>query len=133
MLAQPVGENGRRGAILNMGSVPRRLSRTRHFATHAYAASKAAIVGLSRSMAAYYAPHKIRVNVPRARPRPHPDEPPCPDRPRNPNIDEDPNSPRRKPPRTPKPFARAAVFLLSDDAAFITGQVLDVDGGWNVS
>jgi len=33
------------------------------FATHAYAASKGAIISMSRAMAAYYASHKIRVNV----------------------------------------------------------------------
>src|SRR6185503_16564914 len=34
-----------------------------HFATHAYAASKGAIISMSRAMAAYYAPYKIRINV----------------------------------------------------------------------
>ncbi|MBI3278217.1 MAG: SDR family oxidoreductase, partial [Acidobacteria bacterium] len=29
-------------------------------------------------------------------------------------------------------IARAAVFLLSDDARMITGQVLTVDAGWHV-
>jgi NAD(P)-dependent dehydrogenase (short-subunit alcohol dehydrogenase family) len=28
--------------------------------------------------------------------------------------------------------ASAAVYLLSDDARFITGAVLTVDGGWTV-
>jgi 3-oxoacyl-[acyl-carrier protein] reductase len=29
----------------------------------------------------------------------------------------------------PEDIARAVAFLVSDDAAFITGQVLSVDGG----
>jgi NAD(P)-dependent dehydrogenase (short-subunit alcohol dehydrogenase family) len=33
---------------------------------------------------------------------------------------------------TPEDIAAAAVFLLSDDARFITGAVLTVDGGWTV-
>jgi 3-oxoacyl-[acyl-carrier protein] reductase len=32
-------------------------------------------------------------------------------------------------PGTPEDIARAVAFLVSDDAAFITGQVLSVDGG----
>jgi enoyl-[acyl-carrier-protein] reductase (NADH) len=28
---------------------------------------------------------------------------------------------------------RTALFLMSDDAALITGQVVTVDGGWSVS
>ena len=33
----------------------------------------------------------------------------------------------------PEDIARAAVFLASDDAAYITGAVLPVDGGFGVS
>ena len=53
MLAQPIGEQGLRGSILNMASVLGFSPEAKHFATHAYAASKGAIIGLSKSMAAY--------------------------------------------------------------------------------
>ena len=33
----------------------------------------------------------------------------------------------------PKDTDAAAVFFLSDDSRFITGQVLAVDGGWSVT
>ena len=56
-------DNGRPGTILNMASVLAFSPEAQHFATHAYAASKGAIISMSRAMAAYYAPHKIRVNV----------------------------------------------------------------------
>jgi hypothetical protein len=52
-----------RGSILNMASVLAWSPSPTHFATHAYAASKAAIIGFSRAMAAHYAPDRIRINV----------------------------------------------------------------------
>ena len=63
MLEQAAGQDGVRGSIVNIGSVLVESPEPRHFATHAYAAAKGAIAAMSKSMAAYYAPHGIRVNV----------------------------------------------------------------------
>src|SRR4029434_11211010 len=62
-LAQPKGDGRDRGTILNMASVLAFSPESRHFSTHAYAASKGAIIALSKAMASYYAPFGIRVNV----------------------------------------------------------------------
>src|SRR5262249_52670265 len=51
------------GAIGNVSSVLGLVAGDEGFATHAYAASKAGVVGLSRSIAAHYAPDGIRCNV----------------------------------------------------------------------
>ena len=132
MLDQPVGENGLRGAILNMSSALALAPEPKFFATHAYATSKSAIIGLTEAMAAYYAPSGIRVNA------------------IAPALTRTPMSARaQKNPdllefiRTKQPLseelieaedvARAAIFLLSDDARNITGEVLSVDAGWHVS
>src|SRR5262245_50955966 len=50
------------GTILNMGSVLGFSPSPKYFSTHAYAAAKAAIIGFSKSIAAYYAKDNIRVN-----------------------------------------------------------------------
>src|SRR5690554_7889763 len=55
--------NKRGGAILNMGSVLAYSPAPHYFSTHAYAAAKAAILGFSKSSAAYYAKENIRINV----------------------------------------------------------------------
>lgn len=132
MLGQPAGENGLRGAIVTMASVLARTPEPRYFATHAYAASKAAVIGLTRSMASYYAPHGIRVNAV---------APALVRTPMSRRAQEDPEIMelvRTRQPLAanliePEDVAGAALFLLGDGARAITGEVLTVDAGWSVS
>jgi NAD(P)-dependent dehydrogenase (short-subunit alcohol dehydrogenase family) len=132
MLKQKPDEDGSRGAVLNMTSVLALSPEPKFFATHAYAAGKSAIIGLTQAMAAYYAPHKIRVNA------------------IAPALTRTPMSRRAQQNqeilefmRVKQPLsedlieaddvARAAIFLLSHEARYITGEVLSVDAGWRVS
>lgn len=132
MMAHPPAPGEQRGSVLNMASVLAFAPEPNYFASHAYAASKGAILSLTRAMAAYYAPHKIRVNAVA------------------PGLVETPMSVRAqsnaeiraflrgKQPLpeamlTPEEIAYAAVYLLSDEARSVTGEVLTVDGGWSVS
>jgi NAD(P)-dependent dehydrogenase (short-subunit alcohol dehydrogenase family) len=123
---------GREGTILNMSSVLAFSPQAQHFATHAYAASKGAIVAMSRAMAAYYAPQKIRVNVI------------APALVRTPMSARAQTNPEllefiaRKQPLSggmleADDVAQAALFLLSEESRYMTGQVITVDGGWTVS
>ena len=132
MMKQPVGANGLRGTILNMASVLGFAPQSQHFATHAYAASKGAILGMSKSMAAYYAPHKIRVNA---------IAPALVRTPMSRRAQSDPEVLELMKTKQPlaeglidaEDVARAALFLLSDDSRMITGDTLTVDAGWCVS
>ena len=131
MLQQDAGEDGSRGAILNMGSAMAEAPEPRHFATHAYAAAKGAVVAMSRSMAAYYAPQGIRVNVL------------APGLVRTPASERAGNEEllafiRKKQPLAggmvdADDVARTAVFLLGSGARSITGETIAVDGGWSVT
>ena len=132
MLTQAPAKNGQRGAILTMSSALARHPAAEHFATHGYAASKGAIESFSRAAAAYYAPYGIRVNV---------IAPGLVATPMSRRAQDDPQLMayvgRRQPlaggALAPTDLAGAALFLLSDDARIVTGQVIAVDGGWSVS
>src|SRR5690606_27996375 len=53
----------RGGCVLNLASVLACAPAPTHFATHGYAAAKAAAIGLTRACAAHYAASNIRFNV----------------------------------------------------------------------
>ncbi|MSU48801.1 MAG: SDR family oxidoreductase [Opitutus sp.] len=127
-LAQQTG-----GAILNMGSVLGWSPSPEFFATHVYAAAKAAIVGFTKAAAAYYAKHDIRFNVL---------APALVETPMARRVAADATILKFVATKQPLDGGRigrpddcdgAAVYFLSDAARYVTGQVLAVDGGWTVS
>lgn len=117
------------GSVINLGSVLGMVGGDEHFATHAYAASKGGIIALTRSIASYYAPQGVRANViapglirTNMSVRAQTDD----------DIIE--KLPQLQPLTgdfgMPEDVAAAAAYLASDDASFVTGVVLPVDGGW---
>ena len=121
--ALPHMRRGRWGRIINLGAV----GAERAFGQakiSAYAAAKAAVVALSRSLALEEAKNGITVNVV------------------NPSsIDEkeltlnearrirDARFPIGRPP-TVEDVAAAVAFFASEEAEYVTGQVVNVSGGW---
>jgi meso-butanediol dehydrogenase / (S,S)-butanediol dehydrogenase / diacetyl reductase len=115
------------GAIVTVASVLGLVGGDRDFATHAYAASKGAVVALTRAMAVTYAPEGIRCNAV------------CPGliaTPMSARAQDDPAIRARlaeMQPLTgdlgrPEDVAEAVLYLAT--APFATGTVLPVDGGW---
>lgn len=121
------------GSIVNISSILGFSPSPKYFATHAYAAAKSAVIGFSKSIASYYASYNIRINVV----APSLIETPMSQRAMN--NDEIMQFIKTKQPLdggrvgVPEDTEGAAVFLLSDQSKFITGQVIAVDGGWSVS
>lgn len=121
--ALPLMHKGRWGRIINMGAV----GAERAFGQakiSAYAAAKAAVVAMSRSLALEEAKNGITVNVV------------------NPSsIDEkdltleearklrDARYPIGRPP-TVEDVAATIAFFASEEAEYVTGQVVNVSGGW---
>ncbi len=111
------------GAIVNIASVNGVRAVT---GMAAYCASKAAVISLTQTMASEWAQYGIRVNAI------------LPAQVETPMIAEQVGEERkRREERIPlgrygKPaeFARAACFLASDEASFITGHPLALDGGY---
>lgn len=120
------------GVILNCSSVLARFPDPKFFATHAYAASKGAVESMTLAAAAYYAPHKIRVNVL---------APGLVRTPMSVRAQSDPAILEFMKQRQPlkgnlieaDEVARIAYFLLSDESFPITGEVVRVDAGWAVA
>ena len=113
---------GRAGAIVNISSsAVRGDARGVH-----YSASKAGVIGLTRAMALALAPHRIRVNA---------IAPGTTDtaQPRYGNTEEQLAARVRETPfgrmAEPDEIARVAVFLATEDAAWISGEVIHVNAG----
>lgn len=125
--------SGGSGSFLFCGSALGAHPSPGHFATHAYAAAKAALYGWTRSLAAYYAPQGIRFNLV---------APGLVATPMSQRAQEDAaiqDFIRRKQPLDggrigrPEDLDAAVVWLLSDASRFVTGQTVAVDGGWGVT
>ncbi|KAF2092027.1 NAD(P)-binding protein [Saccharata proteae CBS 121410] len=120
------GDRGDKGWVVNIASVQGLLA---YKGTPAYAASKGAVVALTRQLALDYAPERIHVNSL------------CPGFLRTAmtqNIQNDAETLRVINDAHPfggmgdvEDVARAAVFLASDDARWVTGVPLPVDGGYS--
>ncbi|HMJ65411.1 MAG TPA: SDR family oxidoreductase, partial [Candidatus Binatia bacterium] len=99
----------------------------------AYCTTKFAVVGLTKSMALDHAMEGIRVNCI------------CPGRVETPFVSarlkeySDPEKAYKEMASTqaigrmakPEEIAAAALYLASDDSAFVTGTALLIDGGWS--
>jgi len=114
-----------RGVILNMSSISWMIPST---GLPVYIASKAAIVGLTRTLAHELGPHGIRVNcilpgaieTARQRKNWYTEE----------YVNEILGRQAIKRILQPEEVARLALFLAADDASGITNQSYIVDGGW---
>jgi NAD(P)-dependent dehydrogenase (short-subunit alcohol dehydrogenase family) len=111
------------GSIVNIASIQGIVGAR---SSAAYTSMKHALVGLTRSVACDYAPHNIRVNAI------------CPGAIET-RISPKPGSEmhERQISKTPlgrigrpREVAYAALFLASEEASYITGAVIPVDGGW---
>jgi NAD(P)-dependent dehydrogenase (short-subunit alcohol dehydrogenase family) len=128
--ALPLLERTGGGALVHLASVAG--LRTADDPMDAYQVSKAGLISLSRAVALQYGPRRIRSNTI------------CPGAILTPMIqplyDADPARAERMAGRTPlrrlgtvEDVSSACRFLLSDEAAFITGTDLVVDGGWTLA
>lgn len=121
-----VAAGGSRGSIVNLSSTAALIADTSEPAAH-YDASKAGVIALTRAMAVEWAHHGVRANAV------------CPgviDTPML-RLMDDPEAGRRYleervPLRRlgrPEEVARVIAFLASDDASYITGAAVPIDGG----
>jgi NAD(P)-dependent dehydrogenase (short-subunit alcohol dehydrogenase family) len=125
----PIMMDQKSGAIVNTSSISGMLGWP---AYAAYSTSKGGVIQLTRQMAVDYAPYNIRVNCI------------CPGTTLTPlierlfELEEDPETAKKviagRHPLArfaqPEEIAQAVLFLASEEASFITGAALPVDGGY---
>lgn len=116
---------GRGGSIVLIGSINSQMALP---GAAAYVASKGGVLMLGRALAIDLAVHGIRVNV---------IGPGVTDTPMSATSLADPERRARfmgriplRRPADPREIGRAAAFLTSEAASYITGAFLPVDGGW---
>ncbi|RUS85067.1 hypothetical protein EGW08_007161 [Elysia chlorotica] len=127
LIAQGTG-----GSVINMASVASSIKGTVNRCV--YSSTKAAIIGLTKSMAADYVKHKIRFNSV------------CPGTVDTPSLRERMAAQgdaekaykdfvaRQALGRLAEPseIASLVVYLASDESSFVTGQEFIIDGGWSM-
>jgi NAD(P)-dependent dehydrogenase (short-subunit alcohol dehydrogenase family) len=127
-VARPLIARERPGSVLYVGSLTS--ARAGLPGTVAYGAAKSGLLGLMRTLAVEWAGHGIRVNmvavgfVATEMTR-DVDGTPA----RQALVSRTPLGRHG----TPEEIARVAAFLASDNASFITGECVTVDGGWSVA
>ncbi|KAF2204062.1 putative short chain type dehydrogenase [Delitschia confertaspora ATCC 74209] len=115
MIKQDPHPNGDRGWIINLASIVGLIGMPKY---SGYVASKHGVLGLKKSAAWECAEHRIHVNAI------------CPGYKSRPCFRLEAMHPFRGL-GEPEDIARAAVFLASEDASWVTGVGLPVDGGYS--
>ncbi|MFQ5867647.1 MAG: SDR family NAD(P)-dependent oxidoreductase [bacterium] len=118
-LALPIMLKQKSGVIVNMSSMAAKTGGILPVAH--YAASKAGIIALTKALAREFAPYGIRVNAV------------APGVIKTKMAESQAEEKRKIIPLgdlgEPEDVAKAVSFLVSDDACYITGEVIDVNGG----
>jgi 3-oxoacyl-[acyl-carrier protein] reductase len=122
MAAGLMKEQGKGGVLLNAASV---VAHYGNFGQANYVASKAGVIGLTKTLAKELGRAKIRVNAVAPGFVETPMTAAVPDKVLDMMKDKTPLGRMGR----PEDIAAAYAFLASDDAAFITGAVINVDGG----
>jgi len=119
------------GSIVNIGSLTCTITIRKTVGLSPYAASKSGLLGVTRALATEWAPHGVRVNV--LSPGYIVTDLTAP---LQANAEFDAWVLSRVPMGrwgTPEDLAGACVFLASDASRYVTGQMINVDGGWLAS